>query len=48
LHPGTKEARPPQSGKTKSKRAQLGGLTGRQSAAAPVRIGWPAESKTAN
>ena len=47
-HPGSSGASPPRFCKSRSEPGQAGGPTGRQSAAAPVRVGSPAESKTAS
>ena len=47
-HPGSSGARPPRSRKSPSRPGQVSGPTGRQSAAAPVRVGLPAESRTAS
>lgn len=44
--PSTGRARPRQSGKSRSGPGQVRGPTGRQSATAPVRIGFPAASNT--
>jgi hypothetical protein len=47
-HPSPSETRWPPSRKSPSRPGQVNGPTGRQSAAAPVRVGLPAESKTAS